>query len=90
MRIHRTLEQSLDQMVRIGDILEITEKAAETNHNLAMTVLDKVGHGESETSALGAAAYFMEQERIYRYDIPNILSNILNEPLQTDKDKDQD
>lgn len=90
MRIHRTLEEAKDDLIRVGDIIEYCKKAEEMHYELAMKCLKSTGKGESQTSALGGSAYFFQKAEMYRYSIPDIISCIINEPLQTEEDKKED
>lgn len=80
--VDEKLSHVRDKTLRIGDILDYTEKAAELNQKCASDILKNIGHGESTVSALGGAAYFLEQERMYRYDIPRALLTVLNDTEQ--------
>jgi len=57
-------------------VLDFCEKAADTCREMYMGVLDKVGHGESEASAFGACAYFMQKETMYRHEIPSTIAQV--------------
>ena len=54
-------------------------KVADVSKHLRETVMEKIGHGESAESAIGAMAYFMQQEKMYRLEIPSIIDNYLSE-----------
>ena len=86
MRIHKKLKDSMEDVIRVGDIIEYCNRSAEISQQLADKAIKSTGRGESDTSALGAAAYFLNRERIYSYDIPNIIACIINEPLQQEGD----
>lgn len=88
MRIYKKLEDSMEDSIKVKDIVAYCNQGAEVNAQLADKAIASTGRGESDTSALGAAAYFLTQERILRYDIPNILTCIINEPLQSEEDRD--
>lgn len=64
----------MSDLISKQEVLNICEKAADTCREIYTSVLDKVGHGESESSAFGACAYFMRQETMYRHEIPSILN----------------
>lgn len=64
------------ESVKIKDLLDYCEKAADTLKNMQEAVLKNIGKGESKETALGAYAYFAQQETIYRYDIPRIINNL--------------
>ena len=67
------IEEYEREYISKREILEHCDKSANTCSDLAAKALMSEGKGETRTSALGAAAYFFEQERIHRYDIPNII-----------------
>lgn len=90
MRIHRTLEEAKDDVIRVGDIIDHCMKSADVCEKLALKCIKSTGKGESQTSALGGAAYFFGDMDTYRYKIPGIITNIINEPLQTEEDKMED
>ena len=52
---------------------EYCAKAADVSKGLYETVMDKIGHGESAESAIGAMAWFMQRERMYRHEIPSVI-----------------
>lgn len=43
---------------------------------LADKAIENVGHGESEESAIGACAFFMQEQRMYRQIIPDIIKEL--------------
>ena len=47
-----------------------------------------MGKGETTVSACGAVAYFKNEEEIYRYHIPNIITCIINAPIQQEGDEE--
>lgn len=90
MRIHRTLEEAENDMIRVGDIIDYCMKSADVSEKLALKCIRSTGKGESQTSALGGAAYFMQDSEMYKYKIPGIITCIINEPLQTEEDKEDE
>ncbi len=62
-----------EQYVKVSDILNYCRQSATTNRDLANKCIESVGKGESETSSLGGAAYFLQQARMYEFDIPNMI-----------------
>ena len=62
-----------ESYIKVSDILEYCRESAKTNRELASKCIKSVGKGESETSSLGGAAYFLEQARIFEYDVPTML-----------------
>lgn len=86
MRVYKKLQDSMEDFIKVSDIIEYCNRSAETVGKLADKAIRSTGRGESETSSLGAAAYFLERQRTYEYDIPNIITCIINEPLQQEGD----
>lgn len=64
--------------IEILEIINYCKEAAKLNKELADKCITSTGKGESDTSSLGGAAYFLQQVRIYEYDIPNMLKEITN------------
>lgn len=58
--------------VKIQDILDYCEKVVKVHESLIERALDKDG----PASNVSAAAFFMQQERVYKYDIPNMLKEL--------------
>ena len=81
---------SKEQYVKVSDLLNYCRQSAKANRELANKCIESVGKGESETSSLGGAAYFLQQATMYEYDIPNIIralnfeeaDSILETPLE--------
>lgn len=69
----------MDRLISADELKKYCLKIADTCKGLHTTALNKIGHGESETSAIGAMAYFMRQETMYRFEIPNIIDNYAND-----------
>lgn len=67
------------RLISADELIAYCNKCAETAQELADKILGKVGLGESEISALGGAAYFLQQARMYRFDIPNAIECVLKE-----------
>ena len=65
----------MGNLIDVDVLLSDCKKAADTLENMCSTILDKIGHGESEESAFGALAYFRQQERMYRWEIPNLITS---------------
>ena len=65
--------------ISVDDLLAYCKKCADTVQGLADKILENEGHGESEISALGGCAYFLQQARLYRFDIPNIIECFIKE-----------
>ena len=88
MRIYRKLEDCMDDTVRVRDILEYCESAADCARRLADKAIKSMGKGETTASACGAVAYFKNQEEIFRHHIPDIITCIINVPLQQEGDEE--
>lgn len=71
----------MDRLISTDGLKQYCTKFADTCKNLYESVMDKVGNGESAESAIGAMAYFMQQETMYRFEIPNIIDNYVNDNL---------
>jgi DNA-directed RNA polymerase alpha subunit len=65
-----------EQYVKVSDILNCCRQSAKANRELANKCIESVGKGESETSSLGGAAYFLQQARMYEFDIPNMIQTL--------------
>lgn len=74
-----TTPQEHKRLIAVDDLLAYCKKCADNAQGLADKILDNIGNGESEISALGGCAYFMQQARMYRFDIPNIIECVLKE-----------
>ena len=73
-----------ESYIKVSDILEYCRESAKTNRELASKCIKSVGKGESQTSSLGGAAYFLEQARIFEYDIPSMIREIQNTEVAND------
>ena len=71
--------QEQKRLIAVDDLLAYCEKCADTVQGLADRILENIGKGESEISALGGCAYFLQQARLYRFDIPNIIKCCMKE-----------
>ena len=78
--INDTIREAIEkgEKIDIEAFVEFCIEAAITNKDLADIAISSTGLGESKTSALGAAAYFLQQETMFRYTIPNVLTNLLD------------
>lgn len=70
----------MDRLISADGLKQSCIRIADTCKDLHTTVMDKIGHGESAESAIGAMAYFMRQETMYRFEIPNAIEAYLSEP----------
>ena len=66
-------------LIAVEDLLAYCNKCADTVQGLADRIIENIGHGESEISALGGCAYFSQQARLYRFDIPNVIDCFIKE-----------
>ena len=87
MRIYKNLYDCMDATIRVRDIIEYCENAAESVSRLADKAIKSMGKGETTVSACGAVAYFKNEEEIFRYHIPNIITCMINAPLQQEGDE---
>ena len=71
------IEVDENQKISVKELLDYCQKCADTARRLWSGVSDKVGHGESECSALGALAYFRQQELLFRYEVPDLILSFL-------------
>ena len=67
------------RLISADDLIAYCKKCADTAQGLADKVLANIGHGESEISALGACAFFMQKAQMYRFDIPNSIECFIKE-----------
>ena len=58
--------------IKISDILSYCDDAVEIYEGLIKKALDKNG----PPADVSAAAYFMQQQRIYKYDIPALVKEL--------------
>lgn len=63
--------------IDVDKFIKYCEECADMLRNMSERVLDKIGDGESESSALGACAYFMQRENMFRYEIPGIIKDFV-------------
>ena len=70
-------------MIDADNLKQYCHKCADVAKNLHETVMDKIGRGESAESAIGAMAYFMQQEKMYRLEIPNIIDCYVKDTAPT-------
>lgn len=75
----KTEAQEQKRLISVDDLLAYCKKCADVHQELADKILNNIGYGESEISALGGCAYFSQQARLYRYDIPNIIECFIKE-----------
>lgn len=88
MRVYKKLQDSMDDFIKVSEIIDYCNQVGESYRKMAEKAIKSTGKGESATSSLGAAAYFFERQRAYEYDIPNIITCIINEPLQQEGDEE--
>lgn len=69
--------------VKVSDIMNYCREKAEKSKDLADKCINSTGKGENVSSSLGGAAYFLEQARIYEYDIPNVLKALDYEAIDS-------
>jgi hypothetical protein len=59
--------------VKVQDILDVCEKAADACRGNAEQIVDSAVKGKVDTTLLDAYAWFIQEERKYRYDIPSVI-----------------
>lgn len=67
-----------ETLISSSKLIEYCQKCAEKMQEMADKSLKNMGNGESEQSALGAHAYFLQQARMYKYDIPEVIRSFLD------------
>ena len=67
------------RLISADDLIAYCKKGAEIAEGLADKIIENIGKGESEISALGGCAYFKQQAHFYRFDIPNIIECFIKE-----------
>ena len=72
-------DNPIADVVEVDGLLEYCKKCADTAQGLADKILENIGHGESEISALGGCSYFLQQARLYRFEIPNLVKAYMEE-----------
>ena len=72
--------------IEVSKILVCCGTAAETNEKLAEKCMSSIGKGESQTSSMGGAAYFLQKAEMYRYYIPNIIKNLSSDYVDVKED----
>lgn len=75
-----------EQYVKVSDIMNYCEKSAKSLRELADKCIGKVGRGETESSALGGAAYFLQKAEMFEYHIPNMIRNLNYEDFRTSEE----
>lgn len=69
--------------IKVSEILDYCRASAKSHRELAEKCIESTGKGESQISSLGGAAYFLEQARIFEYDIPNVIKNLNYEAVES-------
>lgn len=59
-----------NKTIKVQDVLDMCEKAADVNRELATKIINDE---KSDVIGLSAYAWFIQEERKYRYDIPEII-----------------
>lgn len=76
---NRPCEMPVKRMIPVEDLLDYCRKCAVTAQSMADKIIENIGFGESEISALGGRAYFLQQARMYQFDIPNVIEEFIKE-----------
>lgn len=66
-------------LINPDELIAYCEQCADTSKELHQRVLSTVGHGSNEQQAISAMAWFMQQEFMYRYEIPNMIKSFCAE-----------
>jgi len=61
--------------IKIEDIMKYCEEAVEAHDSLIKRALDPNGKWDD----VSAAAYFLQQQKIYKYEIPNMVKELSGE-----------
>ena len=67
------------RFIYVDDLIAYCNKCADVVQGLADKIIGNIGHGESDISALGGCSFFLQQARLYRFDIPNIIECFIKE-----------
>ena len=77
-KIRNDLTTDTSETINVSELLSHCDEVADTLHKLSEKAIKSTGLGETDTSSLGAAAYFAQQEKIFRYEIPSIIHELLS------------
>lgn len=66
----------MKEVLKVKDILSYCKAREEKCREIADKAIENVGHGENEESAIGACAFFMQEQRMYRQIIPDIIREL--------------
>lgn len=66
----------MKETLKVQDILDHCQKRADKCRELSDRAIENVGKGETEISAIGAGAFFMQEQRMYRQIIPDIIREL--------------
>ena len=69
----------MSRYIDADELKKYCEKCADVSKSIYDDVFEKIGRGESMESAAGAMAFFMQQERMYRFEIPNVIDNFISD-----------
>lgn len=70
------------RLIDADNLNQYCYRCADVSKHLHETVMDKIGHGESAESAIGAVAYFMQKEKMYRFEIPSVIDCYVKDNAQ--------
>lgn len=71
--------QKQKRLISADDLIAYCKKCGDVVQGMADEIITKIGHGESEISALGGCAFFLQQARIYKFDLPNAIECFIKE-----------
>lgn len=66
-----------ETLISPSRLIEYCQKCAEKMQEMADKSLQSIGNGESEQSAFGACAYFSQQARMFKHDIPEVIRSFM-------------
>jgi len=76
-----------NKTIKVQDILDMCEKVADANRELATKIIN---NEKSDVIGLSAYAWFIQEERKYRYDIPEIIQNVADDSLKDGENNEMD
>lgn len=71
--------QKQKRLISADDLIAYCKKCGDVVQGMADEIITKIGHGESEISALSGCAFFLQQARIYKFDLPNAIESFIRE-----------
>lgn len=75
-----------EQYIKIKDVMDYCRESAKNLRELADKCIRSTGKGESETSSLGGAAYFLQRAEMFDFYIPDMIKNLDYEDFSSSKE----